>query len=90
MIIFLILSLILSQIDRTIFSKCQFECGYQITFFQTVVNPFDMLLMYSSIVIKHQTNPSGASNRFIHIHDIYFIDIIFRDCHNIDLRFEYF
>lgn len=47
--IFIIISLLLTSLNRAIFSPCHFLCGF-ITLENKIPNPLDLLLTYSSIV----------------------------------------
>lgn len=47
--IFLIVSMILSQVDRSIHSECGFACGFILNQVK-IPNPFDLLLTFSSRV----------------------------------------
>lgn len=48
-VIFIVLSLFLNQLDRTIYSTCGFSCGFENKRPANIHNPLDLLLMYSSI-----------------------------------------
>lgn len=47
--LFIIISLFLTSLNRAIFSKCHFFCGF-LTLENTIPNPLDLLLTYSSIL----------------------------------------
>jgi hypothetical protein len=47
---FILLSIFLGQLERTIFSECGFSCGFRPTKVATIWNPLDLVLTYTSIL----------------------------------------